>query len=125
MEQLYEDVKLLLSKSNITIGDTEDEQRLFIMEVDGILESFMRDTRRTVEGDFTIDGIVTYPYEIKQFIADMYEYTRRPEVRRNLKHRSMGSVSYTYGDGLPAHLENVLGRYRRARFTAYKPLRRW
>ncbi|MDU0318171.1 phage head-tail adapter protein, partial [Staphylococcus epidermidis] len=48
---------------------------------------------------------------------------QRPEVRKGLKSRSMGTVSYTYNDGLPDYISDVLNRYKRAKFHVFKPIR--
>ncbi len=114
---IYEDVKLLLKGNGITIN-TEDEA-LFIMQVDGILE----DVHDYTNNKFLVDDVVVYPYAIKQYVADVLEYRNRPEVKANLKARSLGSASYTYRDGLPDYITTPLARYRRAKFHVYKPLR--
>ncbi|MEO4653938.1 phage head-tail adapter protein, partial [Staphylococcus aureus] len=51
------------------------------------------------------------------------EYYQRPEVKKNLKSRSMGTVSYTYNDGVPDYISGVLNRYKRAKFHPFKPIR--
>ncbi|MGV3043354.1 phage head-tail adapter protein [Staphylococcus rostri] len=114
---IYTDVELLLKKNGVEIS--YDEKELFEMEVDGILE----DVRNVTNNDFMKDGQVVYPYVIKKYVADVIEYFQRPEVKHNLKARSMGTVSYTYSDGIPEHISNVLNRYKRAKFHAYRPLR--
>lgn len=56
---LYEDVKLLLKKNGVEVKS--DEEEIFKMEVDGILE----DVRDITNNDFMKDGQVIYPYSIK------------------------------------------------------------
>lgn len=114
---IYDEVELHLTRYGIEIP--ENERELFLLDVDGILE----EVRETTNNDFLVDGIAVYPYTIKKYVADVIEYYRRPEVRNNIKSRSMGTVSYTYRDGLPEHLSSVLARYRRARFHVYRPIR--
>lgn len=114
---LYEEIELLLNKNGIEINP--DEREVFEMEVDGILE----DVRDITNNDFFKDGQVVYPFKIKKYVADVLEYQQRPEVRRNIKSRSMGTVSYTYNDGIPEYITDVLKRYKRAKFHVYKPLR--
>ncbi|PCF70800.1 phage head-tail adapter protein [Staphylococcus delphini] len=114
---VYEEVELYLKANGVEI--TDDERQLFEMEVDGILE----DVKDITNNNFIKDGKVTYPYRVKKYVADVIEYFRRPEVKKNLKSRSMGTVSYTYNDGVPEHISNALNRYKRAKFHVYKPLR--
>lgn len=57
---LYEDVKLLLKKNGVEVKS--DEEEIFKMEVDGILE----DVRDITNNDFMKDGQVIYPYSIKK-----------------------------------------------------------
>lgn len=114
---IYDDVELLLSRNGIDIP--EDKKELFFMDVDGILE----EVRYTTNNDFLVDGTTVYPYAIKKYVADVLEYFNREEVKNNIKSRSMGTVSYTYRDGLPEHLSSVLARYRKAKFHVYKPIR--
>ncbi|RZH89903.1 phage head-tail adapter protein, partial [Staphylococcus aureus] len=63
------------------------------------------------------------PYSIKKYVADVLEYYQRPEVKKNLKSRSMGTVSYTYNDGVPDYISEVLNRYKRAKFHPFKSIR--
>ncbi|PTG04418.1 phage head-tail adapter protein [Staphylococcus chromogenes] len=114
---LYEDIKLLLKKNGVEIKPEEED--LFKMEVDGILE----DVRDVTNNDFIKDGEIVYPYLIKKYVADVLEYYQRPEVKRNLKSRSMGTVSYTYNDGVPDYISGVLNRYKRAKFHVFRTLR--
>ncbi|ELP42189.1 hypothetical protein SA21282_0202, partial [Staphylococcus aureus subsp. aureus 21282] len=51
---LYEDVKLLLKKNGVEVKS--DEEEIFKMEVDGILE----DVRDITNNDFMKDGQVIY-----------------------------------------------------------------
>ncbi len=78
---LYEDIKLLLKKNGVEIKPNEED--LFKMEVDGILE----DVRDVTNNDFIKDGQIVYPYPIKKYVADVLEYYQRPEVKRNFKRR--------------------------------------
>lgn len=114
---LYEDIKLLLKKNGVEVKS--DEEEIFKMEVDGILE----DVRDITNNDFMKDGQVIYPYSIKKYVADVLEYYQRPEVKKNLKSRSMGTVSYTYNDGVPDYISGVLNRYKRAKFHPFKSIR--
>ncbi|PTG01979.1 phage head-tail adapter protein [Staphylococcus chromogenes] len=114
---LYEEIKLLLKKNGVEIKPEEED--LFKMEVDGILE----DVRDVTNNDFIKDGQIVYPYPIKKYVADVLEYYQRPEVKRNLKSRSMGTVSYTYNDGVPDYISGVLNRYKRAKFHVFRTLR--
>ncbi|PCF81445.1 phage head-tail adapter protein [Staphylococcus delphini] len=114
---LYEEIELLLKANGVEIAP--DERQLFEMEVDGILE----DVRHMTNNDFVKEGKITYPFKVKKYVADVIEYFRRPEVRRNLKSRSMGTVSYTYGDGVPEYISNALNQYKRAKFHVYRPMR--
>lgn len=113
---IYDDVKTLLKGHDITINP--EDEALFFMQVDGILE----DVRDYTNNDFIVDEVAVYPYAIKQYIADVLEYRNRPEVKANLKSISMGTVSKTYRDGLPDYITAPLARYRRAKFHVYKPL---
>lgn len=117
MATIYEEVELYLSRYGVTISD--DNKALFYADVDGILE----EVRHETNNEFIVNGEVIYPYAIKKYVADVIEYYNRDEVRNNLKSRSMGTVSYSYRDGLPEHLSSVLARYRRAKFHVYKPIR--
>lgn len=47
---LYEEIKLLLKRNGIEIK--EDEESLFVMEVDGILD----DVKHVTNNDFVVDG---------------------------------------------------------------------
>lgn len=114
---LYEEIKLLLKRNGVEIK--EDDESLFVMEVDGILD----DVKHVTNNDFVVDGQTNYPYAIKKYVADVIEYYQRPEVRKGLKSRSMGTVSYTYNDGLPDYISDVLNRYKRAKFHVFKPIR--
>lgn len=113
---IYDDVKTLLKGHEIEISP--EDEALFFMQVDGILE----DVRDYTNNDFIVDEVAVYPYAIKQYVADVLEYRNRPEVKANLKSISMGTVSKTYRDGLPDYIAVPLARYRRARFHVYKPL---
>lgn len=86
------------------------------MEVDGILD----DVKHVTNNDFVVDGQTNYPYAIK-ICCRCIEYYQRPEVRKGLKSRSMGTVSYTYNDGLPDYISDVLNRYKRAKFHVLNP----
>lgn len=59
---LYEEIKLLLKRNGIEIK--EDEESLFVMEVDGILD----DVKHVTNNDFVVDGQTNYPYAIKNML---------------------------------------------------------
>ncbi len=63
-----------------------DEEEIFKMEVDGILE----DVRDITNNDFMKDGQVIYPYSIKKYVADVLEYYQRPEVKKEFKVKKYG-----------------------------------
>ncbi|WP_462420006.1 head-tail connector protein [Salinicoccus sp. Marseille-QA3877] len=71
-------------------------------------------------------GEIVYPYAVAKFIAGAIEHRERPEVKGNLKSRSMGSVSYTFkdSDGIyPAYLYSLLDEFmlrRKAKFHVFK-----
>ncbi|WP_019166748.1 phage head-tail adapter protein [Staphylococcus delphini] len=114
---LYEEIELLLKANGVEISS--GERQLFEMEVDGVLE----EVRHMTNNDFKKEGKVTYPFKVKKYVADVIEYFRRPEVRKNLKSRSMGTVSYTYSDGIPEYISAALNQYKKAKFHVYKPMR--
>lgn len=114
---LYDEIEMLLNKNGVQIK--QDEKEVFKLEVDGILE----EVRDITNNNFIKDNEVVYPYSVKKYVADVLEYYQRPEVKRNLKSRSMGTVSYTYNDSVPDYISNALNRYKRAKFHVYRPLR--
>ena len=117
-QTLIDDVKSILDVKGINIP--VDSADIFERDVLDLLD----DVKYITNNDF--EGYKDYPFAIAKFIAGVIEHNERPDVKGNLKSRSMGTVSYTYNDydsTYPKHLMSLLDRFivrKKARFHVFK-----
>lgn len=115
---LIDEVKSIVTANGLNIDDGNIE--LFERDVLDILE----DVKYLTNNDF--EGYENYPFAIAKFIAGVIEHNERPDVKGNLKARSMGTVSYTYNDyesTYPKHLMSLLDRFivrKKAKFHVFR-----
>ena len=107
-------VKEILGAKEINIPVEQD--KLFNLEVQSVFDY----VKHYTGNDFS--EYTEIPFAIANYIASVIEYKERPDVKGNLKSRSMGTVSYSYKDveGIyPSHLLSLLEPYmirKKARF---------
>ena len=117
-QTLIDDVKSILDAKGIDVP--VDSVDIFARDVLDLLD----DVKYITNNDF--EGFEAYPFAIAKFIAGVIEHNERPDVKGNLKSRSMGTVSYTYNDydsTYPKHLMSLLDRFivrKKARFHVFK-----
>lgn len=124
MSQLSTQVQEILKANGIEI--TNEQLSLFELEVNSLLDAVLYHT----SNDFSIykneEGVIIYPYAVSKFIASVIEYYERPEVKKGLKARSMGTVSYTFKDNdgyIPDYILGILEPFKlrkKAKFHVFK-----
>ena len=123
-QALIEEVRDVLEAKGITIP--VDQEQLFSKDVLSILSHVKYHTGNEFIEYVDESGAIAYPFAVAKFIAGAIEFRERPEVKGNLKSRSMGSVSYTFkdSDGIyPAYLYSLLDEFmlrRKAKFHVFK-----
>ena len=108
-----EDVYSLLEVKGVDISNFDLD--ILNMRIEGVFQSVIEYTNN----DFTKNGELHMPYDIKNYIADVIAYEERPEIKNNIKSRTMGTVSYTFGDGGSVAFSDVLKKYRKAKFHPF------
>lgn len=123
-QALIEEVRDVLEAKGITIP--ANQEQLFSKDVLSILSHVKYHTGNEFIEYVDESGAIAYPFAVAKFIAGAIEFRERPEVKRNLKSRSMGSVSYTFkdeGSAYPAFLYTLLDEFtirKKAKFHVLK-----
>ncbi len=123
-QALVDEVKEVLEAKGITIS--ADQNALFTKDVLSILSHVKHRTGNEFIDYVDDTGDIAYPFAVSKFIAGVIEYRERPEVKGNIKSRSMGSVSYTFkdeGGAYPAFLYSLLDEFtirKKAKFHVLK-----
>lgn len=108
-QQDVDEIKGILG---ISFTDTSRDAYILTM-LPLLLESVMTYTNNNF--NIAADGTLRIPGGVKIYLAKAIE---RNTLQTGLKSRSMGSVSYSYDNGVPDELKAFLAPYKKVRFHA-------